>query len=217
MSKSQHRRMDLAWLPALRRLIVVLGVAAAALAAGCTPSSVVVGAGARVGIAAFEERGIDGTANDAALQLAANGALLDAGGELFWPVTTLVRDSRVLLVGNVPTEADKAEAGRRVAAIDGVVEVFNALEVGPRADWTGDDQDTVISQRLLSALTFDSEVKAVNYGIVTHNAVVYLMGTARSEWELDRVVAHARNIAYVRRVVSHIRVVPETEQLQSAG
>lgn len=209
--------MILPSLPTPRVLVLGFGVASAALAVGCTPSSVVVGAGARVGIAAFEERGIDGTANDAALQLAANGALLDAGGELFWPVTTLVRDGRVLLVGNVPTEADKAEAGNRVAAIDGVVEVFNALEVGPRADWTGDDQDTVISQRLLSALTFDSEVKAVNYGIVTHNAVVYLMGTARSEWELDRVVAHARNIAYVRRVVSHVRVVPETEQLQSAG
>lgn len=209
--------MILPWLPSQRCLAVGLGIASATLAAGCTPSSVVVGAGARVGIAAFEERGIDGTASDTALQLAANGELIDAGGDLFWPVTTLVRDGRVLLVGNVPTAEDKAEAGRRIVAIDGVIEVFNALEVGPRADWTGDDQDTVISQRLLSALTFDSEVKAVNYGIVTHNAVVYLMGTARSDWELERVIAHARNIAYVRRVVSHVRVVPETEQEQSAG
>lgn len=195
----------------------LLAIALVAVVAGCTPASVVVGAGARVGIAAFEERGLGGTANDAALQLAVNGALIDEGGTLFWPITTLVRDGRVLLVGNVPTADDKAEAAARVAAIDGVIEVFNALEVGARPDWNGDDQDTLISQRLLSALTFDSEVKAVNYGIVTHNAVVYLMGRARSDWELDRVIAHARNIAYVRGVVSHVRVVPEAETVQSAG
>jgi hypothetical protein len=34
------------------------------------------------------------------------------------------------------------------------------------------------------------------------------MGTARSQWELDRVVAHARNVAYVRGVVSYALVTP---------
>jgi len=114
----------------------------------------------------------------------------------------------VLLVGNVSSEADRAEAVRRVAAIDGVVEVLDRIEVGPRSALRDDGQDTLISQRLASALVFDSEVKAVNYGFLTHNAVVYLMGTARSQWELDRVVAHARNVAYVRGVVSYAQVAP---------
>src|SRR5690606_9636534 len=104
------------------------------------------------------------------------------GGDLFWPISTLVRDGRVLMVGNVPTEADRVEAERRVAAVAGVTAVINALEVGPRSPLHDDAQDTLISQRVTSALVFDSEVKAVNYGLVTHNAVVYLMGTARSDW-----------------------------------
>lgn len=186
----------------LAALVLVL------LAAGCTPPSLVLGAGARIGIAAFEERGIDGTVGDSALQVEVNAALLDDGGDLFWPISTLVRDGEVLMVGNVPTEADRAEAERRAAAVNGVTAVYNELEVGPRSALNDDAQDTLISQRVTSALVFDSEVKAVNYGVVTHNAVVYLMGTARSDWELDRAIAHARNVAYVRGVVSYVRLVP---------
>jgi hypothetical protein len=32
------------------------------------------------------------------------------------------------------------------------------------------------------------------------------MGIARSQPELDRVTAHARNVANVRRVISYVRV-----------
>jgi osmotically-inducible protein OsmY len=192
-------------------LRTLAALALLAAAAGCTPPALVLGAGARVGIAAFEDRGIDGTVEDSAIQVEVNAALIGEGTDLFWPITTLVRDGRLLLVGNVATEADRAEAARRVAAVDGVVEVFNELEVGPRPVVSDDAQDTLISQRVTSALVFDSEVKAVNYGLVTHNAVVYLMGTARSDWELERVVAHARNVAYVRGVVSHVQVEPVVE------
>ncbi|MEZ5668017.1 MAG: BON domain-containing protein [Alphaproteobacteria bacterium] len=92
---------------------------------------------------------------------------------------------------------------RLATAVPGVVAVHDELSVGPAANSTF--QDTIISQRLESLL-FDSGIKAVNYGVLTHNAVVYLMGVARSAWELDRVIAHARNTPYVRGVVSHVRV-----------
>lgn len=184
-------------------------LAAAMLTAGCTPASLVIGAGARTGLAAFDERGIGGTVNDTALQLAVDAALLDEGGGLFWSISTLVRDGRVLLVGNVPTEADRAAAVARAGSVADVAEVLDALQVGPRPQLNDDAQDTLITQRVTSALVFDSEVKAVNYGILTHNAVVYLMGSARSQWELDRVIDHVRNVSYVRGVVSHVRVIPE--------
>lgn len=200
---------------AIRLALLCLTLLAGASA--CTPASLVMGAGARIGIAAFEQRGIDGTVSDTAIQLAADAAFIDEGGHLFWPISTLVRDRRVLLVGNVRDETARATAVARVAAIDGVIEVIDRLEVGPRPPLRDDSQDTLISQRLTSALLFDSEVKAINYGFLTHNAVVYLMGSARSQWELDRVVAHARNVAYVRDVVSYAEVVPETRAETSTG
>jgi osmotically-inducible protein OsmY len=51
---------------------------------------------------------------------------------------------------------------------------------------------------------FDGHVKNINYTVDVVNGVVYLMGIAQSQDELDRVVAHARDIGNVKRVVSHI-------------
>lgn len=194
-----------------RRVALALAsmAGAAMLTAGCTPASLVIGAGARTGLAAFDERGIGGTVNDTALQLAVDAALLDEGGDLFWSISTLVRNGRVLLVGNVPSEADRAAAVARAGGVADVAEVLDALQVGPRPQLNDDAQDTLITQRVTYALVFDSEVKAVNYGVLTHNAVVYLMGSARSQWELDRVIDHVRNVTYVRGVVSHVQVIPE--------
>ena len=49
----------------------------------------------------------------------------------------------------------------------------------------------------------------MNFAILTHNAIIYVMGRARSQWEAERVIAHARNVPYVRGVVSHAIVVAE--------
>jgi osmotically-inducible protein OsmY len=36
--------------------------------------------------------------------------------------------------------------------------------------------------------------------------VVYLIGIAQSKKEIDKVIAHARSLSYVKRVISHVRI-----------
>ncbi|MDP7392270.1 MAG: phospholipid-binding domain-containing protein, partial [Alphaproteobacteria bacterium] len=45
--------------------------------------------------------------------------------------------------------------------------------------------------------------KAINYSIDTVNGHVFIMGIAQEQKELDRVLDHARDVSYVRRVTSH--------------
>ena len=52
-------------------------------------------------------------------------------------------------------------------------------------------------------LTVDSQVKAINYSIDTVNGHIFIMGIAQDQKELDRVLDHARDVSYVRRVTSH--------------
>ena len=72
-------------------------------------------------------------------------------------------------------------------------------------------RDKWVSTQLRLKITFDSKIKAINYAIDTVNGTVYLMGVAQNEWELSLVSNHARNLDYVRRVVSHVRIKPDTE------
>src|SRR3546814_13065097 len=65
-------------------------------------------------------------------------------------------------------------------------------------------RDTWISTELRSTLLCDQDVSSIDYSIETVNQVIYLMGVAQSQAELDRVIGHAKSIAYVRRVISYV-------------
>jgi hypothetical protein len=46
----------------------------------------------------------------------------------------------------------------------------------------------------------------VNYNVDCVGGTIYLMGVAQNKAELQRVIDHARDIPYVRQVVSYVRI-----------
>ena len=66
--------------------------------------------------------------------------------------------------------------------------------------------DTWITTKLTSKITVDENIFSINYSIETVGGVIYLIGIAQDQAELDRVINHARSIESVQRVVSHVRV-----------
>ena len=67
-------------------------------------------------------------------------------------------------------------------------------------------KDGWVTAQLQSKITFDKDVLAINYSIETVSGTVYLIGIAKSQREVDRVIAHARSLGYVKRVISHVRI-----------
>ena len=49
----------------------------------------------------------------------------------------------------------------------------------------------------------DGNIRDVNYTIDTQNKIVYILGIAQDQGELDRVLAHARAVPEARRVVNY--------------
>ena len=89
---------------------------------------------------------------------------------------------------------------------NGVREVVNEIQVMDNSTLADVARDRWISSTLRVKITFDREIRAVNYSIDTVNKNIYLMGIARNGSELERVLAYARDIAYVRRIVSYVKV-----------
>jgi osmotically-inducible protein OsmY len=50
----------------------------------------------------------------------------------------------------------------------------------------------------------DRDIHAINFTLTTVNAIVYLLGIARTEVEHQKLVEHARNVKGVKKVVSHV-------------
>ena len=91
----------------------------------------------------------------------------------------------------------------------GVREVINEIEVNDSSSLGNAARDSWIATELEATLLLDKQVSSTNYSVETVNQEVYLMGVAASQAELDRVIGHAKDIAYVRRVVSYVLLVDD--------
>ena len=173
-------------------------------ASGCTAVGVGVGALATAGVSVAQERSTKQALTDAEIVVSVNNRLLNDSYELFGDVTTEVVEGRVLLAGSVPRQEDRLRASQLVWETPGVVELLNEMTVAEDAGTASYAEDVWISTRLRGRLLTDLEVNAVNYNIETVDQTVHLIGVARTEEELQRVVEHARTIPGVKKVVSHV-------------
>jgi len=185
------------------RALALLAPVALALG-GCVP--LIAGAGGAAAVGASQDRGFEQAVDDNEIAFEINRKLLAQHSNLYSGISTQVRKGRVLLTGRVPAQEDRIAVTRLVWSIGGVKEVINELHVGKEGGFSQSVSDTTISTKLRARLTGDSNVSGINYSIETVDGVVYLMGTALDRAELDRVVAHARDIKGVRNVVSYVEV-----------
>src|SRR5437764_1410282 len=176
---------------------------------GCAGALVVgLGAAAGGGYAAAQERGVNGAIDDFTVKTEIARAFLKTNPLIQEGVTTTVYEGRVLLTGRVARPEMKAEANRVASATPGVRALYDEIEVAPAEGVWDDARDTWITTRVRSELVLDPDIRSGNYTIDTENGSVYLIGSARSQYELDRATRIARYVPGVQRVVSYVEIRP---------
>ena len=192
----------------MRRLAVVGALIGSTLAAsGCVPLAAT---GMAVGaMAALDRRTVGAQTEDTEIELRASSRMSDAiKGSKGVAVTSYNR--RVLLTGQVPDEAAKADAERTVRQVPGVREVHNELETANRVSFSTTANDTAITARVKAGFL---EQKALNTNavkVVTENGVVYLMGLV-TEREGPAYATVASRVPGARRVVTLYEYVSDEE------
>ncbi|OAN49099.1 phospholipid-binding domain-containing protein [Paramagnetospirillum marisnigri] len=188
--------------PVLTALILAAG---SGVLSGC--AATLIGAGATAGVAAAEERGLEGAIDDTKLRVEINRLWFDRDVEMYRKVTLNIHEGRVMLTGVVQTDQARADAVRLCWQVTGVREVLNEILVRASGE-AGLDQanDLWIQQKLKARLLTDGEIKNINYVIDVTDSVIYVLGIAQSANEMDRVIAHARDVSGVKRVINHIRL-----------
>ena len=198
-------------------LSLALGVVLSTAVGACTPVGLVMGAGAATGLAAYQERGVDGVARD----LGTSSRILDMyvrfDHTLLKNIGVEVYEGRALLTGLVEQESIRADAVRLAWKADGVKDVLNEIIVTGDGSLLDTARDAWVSTSLETALTFDDKILAINYVIETVAGTVYLIGIAQNDQELERVKNHARSLSYVKHIVSHVRVKTHTQAALPPG
>ncbi len=176
------------------------------LMSGCTPIGAAIGAGAMTATASQQEKGFDHVVSDSQIRLEINHLWFQSSEKVLMEVGLEVQEGRVLLTGLVEDPEIRSKAVALAWQADGVKEVINEIEVGDDETTSDLAHDFWITTQLNTAILLDQKVSSIDYSVDTVDQVVYLMGVARSQAELERVIGHAKSISYVRRVVSHVRV-----------
>ena len=189
----------------MRRIILALvAIAASTAVSGCVTAAI--GTAASVGVYAAQDRTIGEGIDDATASNQVKIRLLAADRAAFQEVDVEVANGNLLLSGAVPTAEHRQAAETIARSVVSLDNVFNELFIGPRSSLVRGAQDEMITAQIRARLTASPAVRAINVNIETFNGNVYLMGTARTEQELQRAAEIASVVGGVRRVVSFMQV-----------
>jgi osmotically-inducible protein OsmY len=175
------------------------------LLSGCLPVAVV-GSGASIGYVATEDRSLKENMDDTVICAQINRLWVQVDSKLNDDLDCHPYQGRVLVTGQVPNQRWREEAIDRANQVPGVKEVYDEITVGPGSSFVNNTHDGYITQHLKAELLTASDVHSNNYIVTTTNGVVFIIGTARDQAEIDRVIDYGRNMNGVKRVVSYIRI-----------
>lgn len=177
------------------------------LLTGCVTTAV--SAGTEAGISLAEERSLGRKMDDMTIYSDINRMFLnEKTNELFSDVTIDVRHARVLLTGNVDTEAQAQRAVELAWKARGVQEVLNEIIVNPNATLIDSASDNLVKKNLEARLLVTKDVWVINYSINIVNGTAYLLGRVHDQGELNRVLNVARTTKGVKRVVNYLQMFP---------
>lgn len=179
-----------------RSLLLCLPLLAVPLQ-GCVE---LIAVGAGVGLATVEDRRTTGTQlEDRGIQLRAGNRIDDRHGErVHVNVTSFNR--YVLLTGEAPDEATRADIEVIARGVPNVLGVTNDLQVAGQSSTTSRSNDTLITSKVKTRLIDANKTNPFHIKVVTEAAVVYLLGLV-TEQEAADAVEIARTTGGVRKVV----------------
>lgn len=157
-----------------------------------------------VGDSNVQERSVHTAVDDLSTRAELNKIFFEDNIDLLSNVSFSVIESRVLLKGAVEKHEHRIRALELAWQAAGVKEVINEIQVSNQDNIVDYVRDTWISAQLKTEILFDKNISSINYNIETINGVIYIVGIATNQSELDRVVDHARRIENVKKVVNHV-------------
>ena len=186
-------------------LIVLLAASSSGLAGCFTLAATGVALGA---LAVIDRRTIGAQTEDQAIELKSIDALSTLQDKSGIAVTSFNR--RVLLTGQVLSEAEKQQAAAAIAGISNVRSVYNELAVAGKASLQVAASDTTITTRVKTSLLRDPLVPGNSVKVKTESSIVYLMGLVTYE-EAQRAAEIASTTPGVARVVTVFEIISQAE------
>ncbi|MDG2268767.1 MAG: BON domain-containing protein [Alphaproteobacteria bacterium] len=171
---------------------------------GC--ASTLLGGAAVVGLASVQERSIKDATIDMKLGLQLQKKLFTLSKDkLFGSVDVIIIEQRVMMIGNVESQKLRDLATQAAWEISPKIkDVLNEITIGEKSTIISEAKDARISLSLSGLLIGDSDISDINFNHSVSKQVIFLIGIAQDNEELNKVINHARTVKGVKKVINHI-------------
>ncbi len=162
------------------------------------------------GAIATREKSLNNTRTDIGIYTTLNVDFVQNGLKNFGnSIDVTVNEGRVLLTG-IARDAQKAKLASDLSwKAAGVKEVIDEIQLREGEsvkfkDFTSAASDYFVTNKIEAKLLIAKKVPTFNYKITTVSGSVYVIGVARDESELNKVLTLITKIRGVEKVVSHV-------------
>ena len=171
---------------------------------GCAPAAITAGI---AGVSASEsEKGLGTTINDTIIHASITETMFKKDVNKYIGINIHVDDGIVILTGKVDTPEIRINATRMAWGPRGVVEVINEIQVTEKSSIKDTAKDLAATTSIRGNLVADKNIKSVNFNVDVVNGVAYLSGVARSEQEMNLVIAYTKETRYINQLVNYIQL-----------
>ena len=157
--------------------------------------------GSLVGSASTSTRGFSGTIEDTYLMSKIVSKITLMKLSNFSNITVSVINGKVLLAGNIENQEKRLELIKKVWWIDGVKEVVNELEIGPRISFSEKTEDFIFEAKIEKRLLFEPGIFSNNYSVDVVNGKVYVMGISSDIEEKTKVENFLNNMNDIKKLI----------------
>ena len=153
-----------------------------------------------------EERSFNNFVEDTIIVAQLKNAYFSNNEKIFFNVSVEVSEGRVLLTGSVEQIDERIEATKLAWSIEGVNEVINEIQISNDEGILDYADDLIMKTKINAKLLLNKDILNLNYSVEVVNGIVYLIGIAQSQEELNLVISISENTYGVQNVINYVRL-----------
>ena len=153
-----------------------------------------------------EERSFTNFVEDAIILAQLKNIYFSNNEKIFFNVSVEVIEGRVLLTGAVEQIDERIEATKLAWAIDGVNEVINEIQISNDEGILDYADDLIMKTKINAKLLLEKNILNLNYSVEVVNGIVYVIGIAQNQEELNFVINICQGTYGVKNVIDYVRL-----------
>ena len=153
-----------------------------------------------------EERSFNNYVEDTIILAQLKNEYFSNNENIFFQVSVDVIEGRVMLTGIVEQIDERIEATKLAWGIKGVNEVINEIQISNDEGILDYADDLVMKTKINAKLLLEKNILNLNYSVEVVNGIVYLIGIAQDQKELDAVTEISKNTYGVTSVINYVRL-----------